>query len=90
MLDSPLTTSLQILFGLPFGLGPSTSYSVHFFTQSSYYHLVSKFQTDVPLYSVQNWFALIDTLQSRQDILFHIYAVVLNVCMWELINHGPL
>ena len=29
------TTSLQILFGLPLGLGSSTSYSIHFFTQSS-------------------------------------------------------
>ena len=29
------TTSLQVLFGLPFGLGPSTSYSIHIFTQSS-------------------------------------------------------
>ena len=28
-------TSLQVLFGLPLGLGPSTSYSMHFFTQSS-------------------------------------------------------
>ena len=28
------TTSLQVLFGLPVGLGPSTSYSMHFFTQS--------------------------------------------------------
>ena len=28
------TTSLQILFGLPLGLEPSTSYSIHFFTQS--------------------------------------------------------
>jgi len=26
---------LQVLFGLPLGLGPSTSYSLHFFTQSS-------------------------------------------------------
>jgi len=24
----------QVLFGLPFGLAPSTSYSIHFFTQS--------------------------------------------------------
>jgi len=32
---SSLTTSLQVLFGLPLGLGPSTSYSLHFFTQSS-------------------------------------------------------
>ena len=28
------TTSLQVLFGLPLGLGPPTSYSMHFFTQS--------------------------------------------------------
>jgi len=37
VLDSPLQTtpSLQVLFGLLVGLGPSTSYSTHFFTQSS-------------------------------------------------------
>jgi len=29
------TTSLHVLFGLPLGLEPSTSYSIHFFTQSS-------------------------------------------------------
>jgi len=28
--QSSLTTSLQVLFGLPLGLGPSTSYSMHF------------------------------------------------------------
>ena len=33
--QSFLTTSLQVLFGLPLGLGPSTSYYMHFFTQSS-------------------------------------------------------
>jgi len=33
--QSSLTTSLQVLFGLPLGLGLSTSYSMHFFTQSS-------------------------------------------------------
>jgi len=27
------TTSVHVLFGLPVGLGPSTSYSIHFFTQ---------------------------------------------------------
>ena len=32
--QSSRTTSLQVLFGLPLGLGPSTSYSMHFFTQS--------------------------------------------------------
>jgi len=34
--QSSLTASLQVLFGLPLGLGLSTSYSMHFFTQSSY------------------------------------------------------
>ena len=33
--QSSLTTSLQVLFGLPLDLGPSTLYSMHFFTQSS-------------------------------------------------------
>ena len=33
--QSSRTTSVQVLFGLPLGLGPSTSYSIHFFTQSS-------------------------------------------------------
>jgi len=32
---SSRTTSLQVLFGSPHGLGLSTSYSIHFFTQSS-------------------------------------------------------
>jgi len=33
--QSSLTTTLQAIFGLPLGLGPFTSYSMHFFTQSS-------------------------------------------------------
>ena len=33
--QSSRTTSLQVLFGLPLGLGSSTSYSMHFFTQLS-------------------------------------------------------
>ena len=37
------TTSLHILFGLPLGLEPSTSYSIHFFTQS-----VSSFHNTCP------------------------------------------
>ena len=35
--QSSRTTSLQVLFGLPLGLGPSTSYSIHFFPS---YHLL--------------------------------------------------
>ena len=33
--QSSMITSLRVLFGLPLGLGPSTSYSMHFYTQSS-------------------------------------------------------
>ena len=43
--QSSLTTSLQVLFGLPFGLGPSTSYSMHFFTRSpSSFHSTCPYQ----------------------------------------------
>jgi len=37
------TTSLHVLFGLPLGLEPSTSYSIHVFTQS-----VSSFRSTCP------------------------------------------
>jgi len=37
------TTSLHVLFGLPLGLEPCTSYSIHFFTQS-----VSSFRNTCP------------------------------------------
>jgi len=37
------TTSLHVLFGLPLGLEPSTSYSIHIFTQS-----VSSFRITCP------------------------------------------
>jgi len=40
------TTSLQVLFGLPLGLQPSTSYSIHFFNQS-----VSSFCNTYPYHS---------------------------------------
>jgi len=43
--QSSLTTSLQVLFGLPLGLGPFTSYSMHFFTQtSSSFHSTCPYQ----------------------------------------------
>ena len=37
------TISLQVFFGLPLGLAPSTSYSIHFFTK-----LLSSFQSTCP------------------------------------------
>jgi len=46
------TTSFHVLFGLPFGLEPSTSYSIHFFTQS-----VSSFQIPIKIILMidHNW-----------------------------------
>jgi len=41
--QSSCTTSFHVLFGLPLGLEPSTSYSKHFFTQS-----VSSFRNTCP------------------------------------------
>jgi len=45
--QSSLKTSLQVLFGLPLGLRHSTTYSMHFFTQSS-----SSFRSTCPY---QGW-----------------------------------
>ena len=42
-LQSFCTSSFHVLFGLPLGLGPSTSHSIHFFTQS-----VSSFRSTWP------------------------------------------
>jgi len=44
VLQSSRTTSFQVLFRLPLGLGPSTSYSIHFFTQSSSFHRTCPYQ----------------------------------------------
>jgi len=42
------TTSLQVLFGLPLSLTPSTSYSIHFFTQSlSSFHSKCPYQCNL-------------------------------------------
>jgi len=41
--QSSCTTSFHVLFGLPLGLEPSTSYSIHFFTQT-----VSSFRSTCP------------------------------------------
>ena len=35
------TTSFHVLFGLPLGVEPSTSYSIHFFTQPAHAHTIA-------------------------------------------------
>ena len=42
------TISLQVFFGLPLGLAPSTSYSIHFFTQSlSSFHITCPYHRNL-------------------------------------------
>jgi len=55
------TTSLQVRFDLPLGLGPSTSYSIHFFTQTSSFHNTylyyrSLFCSNINMPSIPNLF----------------------------------
>jgi len=49
------TSSVQVLFGLPLALEPSTSYSIHFFTQS-----VSSFRSTCPYH--RSLFAVVSRL----------------------------
>ena len=55
-LQSFCTTSLHVLFGLPLGLEPSTSYSIHFFTQS-----VSSFRNTSHAHTIATCFAVVST-----------------------------
>jgi len=48
--QSSCTTSFHVLFGLPVGLEPSTSYSIHFFIQS-----VSSFRSTCPYHRNVFW-----------------------------------
>jgi len=64
------TTSFQILFGLPLGLEPFTSYSIHFFIQS-----VSSFCSTCPYH--HNLFAVV-------SILYHLFLVFLSTPYLEL------
>jgi len=48
------TNSLQVFFGLPLGLAPSTSYSIHFFTQSlSSFRNTCPYQHNLPCCSTK-------------------------------------
>jgi len=53
------TTSLQVLFGFPLGLGTCTSYSNHFFTQSSSFCNTCRYHLSLFCYTVTvscSWF----------------------------------
>jgi len=62
------TTSVHVLFGLPLGLEPSTSYSIHFFTQS-----LSSFRN----HTIATCFAVV-------SILYHLFLVFLSTPYLEL------
>jgi len=71
ILQSFCATSLHVLFGLPLGLEPSTSYSVQFFTQS-----VSSFRNTCP-----------STIATCFDVvprLYHLFLVFLSTPYLEL------
>ena len=69
--QSSHTTSVQVLFGLPLGLGPSTSYSIHFFTQSS-----SSFRSTCPYQRSLFWYS------AAIPMLCHLYLVS-QLFTWE-------
>ena len=66
------TTSFHVLFGLPLGLEPSTSYSTHFFTQS-----VSSFRSTCPYHRSLFFFAVV-------SIIYHLFLVFLLTSYLEL------
>jgi len=80
------TTSPHVLFGLPFGLEPSTSYSIHFFTQS-----VSSFRNTCP-YHRNLFFCSISIISSILSSLLgtlsffltlHIHLTILIYACWS-------
>ena len=72
------TTSLHVLFGLSLGQEPSTSYSIHFFTQS-----VSSFRNTCPYH--HNLFCCsINITSSIIDIISSIPSLSLNSLLGTL------
>jgi len=63
------TTSLHILFGLPLGLEPSTSYSIHFFAQS-----MSSFRNTCP-YHRCHFCCSIDIISSIRSLSLNSYLL---------------
>jgi len=65
------TTSFHVLFGLPLGLEPSTSYSIHFFTQS-----LSSFRNTCPYHH--------SLFCCSTKIISSIPSLSLNCLLWTL------
>jgi len=75
------TTSLHVLFGLPLGLEPSTSYSIHFFIQS-----VSSFCSTCPYH--RNLFCCsIDIISSIPSLSLNSLVLTWNSVFYLNITH---
>ena len=72
------TTSLQVVFGKPLGLAPSTSYSMHFFTQ-----LLSSLHNTCP--SQCSLFCCSTEIMSSNPILS--FSTVLGTQSFALTSH---
>jgi len=68
--ESFSTISLQVCFGLPVGLAPSTSYSIHFFTQ-----LLSSFRSICPYHC--------NLFLCSTGIMPHIHLTILISACWS-------
>jgi len=67
--------SLQVFFGLPLGLSPSTSYSIHFFTQSlSFFAAYAR--------TITTCFAVLSETLSC-GLMPHIHLTILIVAVWS-------
>jgi len=87
------TTSLHVLFGLPLGLEPSTSYSIHFFTQSvSYFRSKSPYHRNLFYHSIKiilsipsiSLNSLLGTLSFTSTL--HIHLTILISARWSAIS----
>jgi len=83
------TISLQVLFGLPLGLGPSTSYSMHFFT-SHYLLFAEHAHTNAACSAVISMLSSIPSLSLSYllgnlsfSLVPHIHLTILISARWS-------
>ena len=91
--QSFFTTSVHVLFGLPFGLEPSTSYSIHFFTQSVFsFHNICPYHRNLFCCSI-NIISSIPSLCLNSllgtlsfTLTLHIHLTILISARWSAIS----
>ena len=89
------TISLQVFFGLPLGLSPSTSYSIHFFTQSlssfcdtcpyhrNLFHCSTAIMTSNPSLSLNSLLGILSC-----SFTPHIHLTILISARWSLFSNA--